>query len=311
MPSTPDRTKVHQGPGTIWLGVAIPALGARLTIDSNGNPTEAGTILPPAAPVLSSVSGGTLGAATYYAKITYLNGSGETTPSPEGTIAIAADNWLVVQSPPPMANATGYNVYASTTGGAEILQNAGPIGIGANWTQSSALATTGAAPPTQNTSGPLYGGAVLGATTLNISPKINEIKADQVMGVFDVRPVDAASEIEVTLLETDLVKLSFLFPGAVYSSGTDATLPPGLQSYEQITYGGLFQIPTLSMAVISPRMNAPGKFVVSQLYNGYISKPPSLAFSKEKPTEAKVTLAGLAVTTRPAGDQIGTIWRQL
>jgi len=306
-----DRTKIHQGPGNLWLGCAVPAPGARLEIDTSGNPTQTGVVAAPAAPVLSSIAGGTLAATTYYVVITLIAPVGETTPSAEVSLAVAADNELVIQSPPPTPGAIGWNVYISSTAGSEKLQNSTVIPIGQNWTQTTALSTTTASPPMTNTTAPLYGGGIEGATTFGIVPKIAEIKADQVFGPIDARPTDAAASIEVTLLETDLQKLAFLISGSAYLTGTDPTLPPGFESYEQLTYGGLFAIPNWSIAVISPRVNYPGKFVVSQLYQAYVSKEPSLAFSKEKPTTAKITFSGIAIPSRPAGDQLGTIWRQL
>ncbi len=37
-----DATKIHQGPGKLWLSVAVPVAGTRLVIDATGAPT-AGT----------------------------------------------------------------------------------------------------------------------------------------------------------------------------------------------------------------------------------------------------------------------------
>ncbi len=117
--------------------------------------------------------------------------------------------------------------------------------------------------------------------------------------------------IEVTLEETNLEKLNFMLPGSSYSTGTDTALPPGFQNYHQLTYGGLFLAPGVSVAVISPRTNYPGKFVVAQLYKAIVTKPPQLAFSKEKPTLAKITMNAIADPTRPAGDQLGSIYWQI
>lgn len=306
-----DATKIHQGPGVIWLGVKVPAAGKRLVIDANGNPTETGTVSAPAAPVLSSIAGGSLAAQTPFVKITYVNASGETSASPESSSTVALDNFLIVQSPPPTANAIGYNVYASETTNTEVLQNTAPIPIGENWTQSAALVTGTAPPPVTNTTAAVYGGAIDGATTFGLVPKLSAIKADQIFGAIDYRPVDADGMIDVTLEETDLQKLNFMLPGSAYSTGTDTSLPAGFQSYQQVTYGGLFLAPHVSVAVISPRTNFPGKFVVSQLYQAAVTKTPQLAFSKEKPTLAKMTLSAIADPTRAAGDQMGSIYWQV
>lgn len=306
-----DRTKIHQGPGNLWLGCAVPAAGARLAIDINGNPTATGVIAAPAAPVLSSVAAGTLAATDYFVTTTYVTPTGETTASTEVNLNVAVDNELVVQSPSWIQGAIGWNVYVSTATGTEKLQNSSPIGLGQNWTQTTLPTTSGPSAPVTNTTTALYGGGVEGATSFSIIPKTSEIKADQVFGGIAAFPIDAEGIIKAKLLETDLQKLAFLIAGTSYSTGTDATLPPGFQAYEQLTYGGLFTMPEWSVAVISPRFNSPGKFVVSQLYQAYVSKEPELAYSKEKPTTAEVTFSGLAVPSRAAGDQFGTTWRQL
>jgi len=109
----------------------------------------------PAAPTLASAGGGTIAATTYYAKITYLNGAGETVGSGESSLAVAADNLLVVDSPLAYINATGWNVYVSTATGAETKQNTGAIAIGTNWTEPAAGLISGAALPASNTTGGL------------------------------------------------------------------------------------------------------------------------------------------------------------
>jgi hypothetical protein len=119
-----------------------PILGVHGIWDQTGQlPTGGvtatfGYMPTPAAPTLSSTAGGSLAAATYYATITYTDATGESAHSAEASLAVAADNLLVVTSPasaPP--DVTGYNVYVATTSGGEVLQNTGgPIAIGSNWT---------------------------------------------------------------------------------------------------------------------------------------------------------------------------------
>jgi hypothetical protein len=111
----------------------------------------------PSTPSLSSASGGSLGGATYYVKITYVTASGETVGSTESSLAVSAEHLLVVASPaaPAPASAIGWNVYVGTSSGAENLQNGStPIAVGSNWTEpTSGLVTTTAAPPGANTTG--------------------------------------------------------------------------------------------------------------------------------------------------------------
>jgi hypothetical protein len=194
-----DVTKIHQGPGSLWLGVAVPATGSRLVIDSSGTPT-AGT--------------------------------------------------------------------------------------------------------------PSFAGATEGAATIVLTPKLEEISADQVPGPIDVVMTAEAAAIEITLMESDLAKLKSYIVNGSFTTGTDSTLPAGSQTYEEVSFGGLIAIPKTSVAVISGRRDSPGKFVVAQLYHAYQAEAMQVPFQRAKMTTYKVKFAGLADPTRPVGDQVGKIYRQ-
>jgi hypothetical protein len=308
--ATVNKTNIHQGPGNLWLGVAVPANGSRLLIDPLGNPTQ-NALNAPATPTLSQVAGGALAAQSCYVRITYVNPLGETIPSSEANLAVVANSLLEVASPLPLATATGWNLYAASMAGAETLQNAAPIPIGLNWIEpATGLSTTGNTPPTANTAGPLFAGAVMGASTVLWTPKINIISADQVTAAIDARLVSEEESIEANVMETDYSKFKMYISNGVFSTGGDPGLPAGYQTYEEISFGGLMMIPQMSVAVISPRQEAPGKFVVSQLYNAYQAQALSMPFSREKPTTVKIKFSGLADPTRPAGDQVGKVYRQ-
>jgi hypothetical protein len=197
--STVDATKIHQGPGKLWLNVAVPASGSRLLINSTGAPTA---------------------------------GS------------------------------------------------------------------------------PAFAGATEGAATLLVAPKLDPIVADQVAAPVDVVMTGEAASIEVTLKESDLAKLKNFIVHGAFSSGTDAGLPAGAQDFEEIAFGGVIAIPKTSVAVISPRRDAPGKFVVSQLYQAYQAEAIQLPFQRSKETTYKVKFEGLGDPGRAAGDQVGKIYRQ-
>src|SRR5579875_1181479 len=303
MAATVDQTKIHQGPGSLWLGCAVPATGSRLVIDSNGNPVAPG-LNPPAAPSLSSIAGGSLGAATNYVMLTYVNLFGETLPSSESSLAVAAGNLLVVSSPPPAGNATAYNVYAGIASGAEKLQNTAPIPLGQNWTEPpTGFVVNTSAPPATSAAGPVFAGAVSGATTLAWTPKIEALSADQVTAPIDARMTAEEQSIEAEIMETDYSRFRAYLTNCIYAAGTDITLPVGFQSYEELSFGGLMPVSKLSVAVVSPRVNAPGKYVVSQLYCAYQAQALSMPFSREKATTVKVKFNGLADPARPVGDQ--------
>lgn len=109
--------------------------------------------VPP--PVLSPVSGGTFGAATYFAKITWVIQTQdgvlhESLPSNESQLVVAADNLLSVASPlailMPYA-LVGWNVYVGASSGSEVLQNSSPLAIGTAWQEPTSGLVTGAPPP--------------------------------------------------------------------------------------------------------------------------------------------------------------------
>jgi len=128
--------------------------------------TPGTALLPPLAPTLSQVAGGTLGARTYYVKITYKNLGGETTASGQSALAISANYLLYVTSPVASGNATHYNVYASTVSGSETKQNTNPVLIGADWTEPVSGLISGAALPTANTTA-LYVDTAPGIAVVN------------------------------------------------------------------------------------------------------------------------------------------------
>src|SRR5579883_1914657 len=54
----------------------------------------------PSAPTLTAVTGGTLPAARYFVRTSYITAAGETCASPEAPLSVAAGNLLQVTSPP-------------------------------------------------------------------------------------------------------------------------------------------------------------------------------------------------------------------
>jgi hypothetical protein len=107
----------------------------------------------PAAPVpilTESATGGTLTpSTTYYFTVAYVKGGTvDAYACTEQTQASGPQSTckITVASPPPMFNATAYNVYAGLTTGSELLQNSSPVPIGINYAFTT-LATGTAATP--------------------------------------------------------------------------------------------------------------------------------------------------------------------
>jgi len=159
--------------------------------------------------------------------------------------------------------------------------------------------------------GAYFGGATEGAITSTLTPKYQEIGADQVASPIDVVMTADAYEIDVTIKQSNLANLINFFPPGTFSTGTDTNQPAGAQAYEQITFGGIIPVPKLGVAVISPRRDVTGKFVVSHLYQAYQAEAIKLPFQRGKETTFGVKFKGVADSTRPAGDQVGMVWRQV
>jgi phage tail sheath protein FI len=148
----PNRSAVGSDPGNVVLDHA-------LVLDHpNGDPFRRQLAPQPAAPLLSTAAAGVLLARTYFVVTTYFNpASGETTVSPEATVAVPLNNVLVVTSPAARSGFTQYRVYVGNAPGTETLQ--ATVNLGANFTEPTTGLVAGATPPTVNT-------ASLAATTL-------------------------------------------------------------------------------------------------------------------------------------------------
>jgi len=108
----------------------------------------------PILPGMTATAGGALGLRTEFVRATYTNADGETLPSaPNNSINIANGFLTVVNSPPAVQGATGYNVYATMgAAGTETKQAGSPVAIGVNLTEpTTGWTNTGAAVPTSDT----------------------------------------------------------------------------------------------------------------------------------------------------------------
>jgi len=110
-------------------------------------------LLPPSAPTLTAVSGSNPSAGTYGVEVAYVNSVGQTVASASSSITTSGGTLAIqVTSPASYSNATGWNVYFTTAGGSIYYQqNSTPTAIGTNYTQSAAISTSGANPPTATT----------------------------------------------------------------------------------------------------------------------------------------------------------------
>jgi hypothetical protein len=139
---------------------------------------------------------------------------------------------------------------------------------------------------------PVFVGTTEGAPTILVTPKLERVLADQAVGPIDVVMTGEAAVIEVTLKESDLTKLRQLLFARLRDLFVHGT------------------ISKRSIAVIFPRRDAAGKFVVCQLYRAYLAEAVPLRFQRGKETAYRVKFVAVPDLSRPAGDQIGNMYRQ-
>jgi hypothetical protein len=137
--------------GTSPVSVTLPSSPANLVYVRNLAPAG---LAAPAAPSLSSVTGGALSGATYYVKIGVVNASGEVV-STEASIVISASHLPVVAAPTQPVGATGWNVYIASSTGAETKQNTSLLPFGASFTLPTTGLISGGAVPSGNTTAPV------------------------------------------------------------------------------------------------------------------------------------------------------------
>lgn len=113
---------------------------------------------PTTGPSLSSTTAGSLGARTYYAKITWSNDTGETLASSETNLSILANKLVTVTLPStlpagPPHGAKYANIYLGTSSGSETLQASISVPNKDSWTWTEPLTglIAGAALPVSNT----------------------------------------------------------------------------------------------------------------------------------------------------------------
>jgi hypothetical protein len=214
------------------------------------------------------------------------------------------------------AAATAYNVgdeLVDTNGNVERSILAGTSGATQpTWPATTGTQTADGSVTWVNRGAPLSLGSTEGPLKFEAKAKLEEIQIDQETAPVDVVMTAEDASLDFSLKESSLAKISKFLGHGAYSSGTDSGLPAGAQAYEEMTVGGLVQIPTAAIAITSPRrgFSSPGKFFVACLYNAYGSAALDLSFTRTKESVYKVTFKGLAVLARPAGDRVCQFYRQ-
>lgn len=138
---------------------SMSALLARVRVlISDTVPGTVGQLLPPLPPApTTAATGGTVLAGIYQALITYVNVNGESVGSAAGAVTTTGStSTITIPSPAPSGAATGWYAYVSQANGSVLTrqQAAGsPSTIGVSLVLTAPPTSSGANPPTVNTSG--------------------------------------------------------------------------------------------------------------------------------------------------------------
>ena len=159
---------------------------------------------------------------------------------------------------------------------------------------------------------PFFMGSSQAPCNLHISSKIEAVEIDQETAPVDAIMTAETATIELTLKESELLKVSFAIPHGTYSAGTDALLPSGVQNYQMITAGGLVVIPKFTIALTSPRRGTNNtKYFVACLYSCFMSDPYQIDITRTKESMYKVKFTACALPSRPIGDRVCQWYRQV
>jgi len=146
---------------TVAFGTAA-TLSAPPSTATAAPTTNTTGLAAPGTPALAAGGTGGPAARTEYYILTYVNEAGETVGSVETSQALTNGQLVTVTAPGVSGDATGYNVYASTTSGQEVRQNAAPIGVTVNFVEpATGLVTAGVQRAAANQAGTVNGLAVL------------------------------------------------------------------------------------------------------------------------------------------------------
>ena len=269
---------LHQGPAYFYPVVLAPFDGSRFLVDQYGQPQN-----PAASQWTASVKGLAIPLG-----FSFWDGANIQIAVQAGTAGSGAEpTWSTYTYP-----ATGTLAQAKTTDGTCVFANVG--------TPTAAGATDPA------------------NAEVTIDTKTEAVVIDQNTAQVDEIMIAQAASITLTLKESSMRKIWWGTPGGLYTSGTDTGLPANAQTYEELTFGGL-QLPNLlapsvgiACALVSPRRGytAPGKYMVTCLYNAVSKGAWKIGYSRSKESLWKLEIHGMAQLFRTTGNQLVQMFRQ-
>jgi hypothetical protein len=319
-----NQNNIHSGPGFLFLNALRPLYGLRPILDGNNPPSLLDPPTPDAWAANTAYSAGQMALDTNNSVQICTTGgtSGSASPSWNATVGgtttdgstliwtLAGPSWVWKAS----AATTLDQQIRDSNGNIQQCVVAGTTGASQPvWSTMYGGATQDGTADWQNYGPTLASGAAEGAMEFTAQAKLMAVDADQFTAPLGQRLVGEEAKLSGTLRELVMTVVSRVLPNTVYGSGTDPNFATNSQNYEEVTFGGLVLVPMPCLVLASPRPNyvTPSKYVTGCLYKAAASGSAALPFSLKKITDYKVDWTGNTITWRPAGDQIGQIYRQL
>ena len=149
-------------------------------------------------------------------------------------------------------------------------------------------------------------GMTAGGVTFEYMPEIQDFTSDELTAPHMSRIISEKATLKGEFLQVfnwDL--LAKMTVGGTKNVNTNTST-----GYEELTMGGLSTIATYPVALIGPDISGSGQYWCVQLYKTYNKSGFTFAVTRKDQSRAPFEFSGLAVTTRPAGDQIANFWHQ-
>jgi hypothetical protein len=148
-------------------------------------------------------------------------------------------------------------------------------------------------------------GLTNGDTVLEVTSQKTEITAEQYYAPVAVFLTMQSCKVTFTAQEATVIALRAALDNiGQFSDGTKDAFYFGSGS-------GAFSCLTQSVFLSARRRDDPSKYIIALIYKAYSSKPLTFPFSRTKPSNYPVELAGLADTARTAGDAVGQFYREV
>lgn len=133
--------------------------------------------------------------------------------------------------------------------------------------------------------------------------EVQTFEADEQTAPILSRILTESMKIEGAFLQgADLDIVDMFVMGSTKTSGS---------GYEQIALGGNTAITGMSFALIAPTVADPTKFHVYNIYNAYNETGIEINITRRDITKIPFSMTGLQVSSRAAGDRLGSIWKSV